>query len=420
MSERSETRERTSIWTPANIVTVIRICFVPVFVVAILAPWPEWITVWPNAAVWKPWIAAFIFALLAATDGVDGYLARSRGEVTDFGKFIDPLADKILVTAALLVLIELGVLPSWIALIILAREFIVSGIRMLAATKGVVIAASWYGKAKTVTQIIAIIMFIIKDSVLISNASSALVYPLFVVSWVVMAAAVVLTIGSMLDYFVKAKDLLGFTKSSSGKASDAGDTDKAHGVDTSSSVAADADADGDTGVCAMIEASVEARSSETAVLAGEIVSLASGNGVTVATAESLTGGMIAAALTDIPGSSNVLKGGIVSYVDEVKTGILGVEEDVLRQNGAVSQNTAAQMADGARECLAVDFAVSATGLAGPDGDGSDNPVGTVWIAVSSETSTEAVLYHFDGNRDEVRRSTVETALSMLLSRLQRN
>lgn len=91
-------------------------------------------------------------------------MARSRGEVTDFGKFLDPLADKILVAAALIALVELGDLPSWVVLVILMREFIVSGVRMLAAAEGLVVAASWYGKVKTVLQILAIILFILKDA----------------------------------------------------------------------------------------------------------------------------------------------------------------------------------------------------------------------------------------------------------------
>ena len=120
---------REKLWTPANVVTLVRICCVPVFVVAIISPWPAWFPQWSDAETWKPWIAAGIFVLLAATDGLDGYLARSRNEVTNFGKFMDPLADKILVAAALLALVELSVLPSWVALVILTREFIVSGIR---------------------------------------------------------------------------------------------------------------------------------------------------------------------------------------------------------------------------------------------------------------------------------------------------
>ena len=127
--------DETTLWTPANIVTLVRILLVPVFVVAIISPWPTYIPDWHNAELCKPWVAALIFAILSCTDALDGYLARSRGEVTNFGKFIDPLADKILVAAALLALIELQVLPSWVALLIIAREFIVSGLRMLVATR---------------------------------------------------------------------------------------------------------------------------------------------------------------------------------------------------------------------------------------------------------------------------------------------
>ena len=97
-----QARSENAILTPANVVTIIRILLVPVFVVAIISPWPSYIPSWSDADFWKPWIAAFIFTVLSCTDAVDGYLARSRGEVTNFGKFIDPLADKILVAAALL------------------------------------------------------------------------------------------------------------------------------------------------------------------------------------------------------------------------------------------------------------------------------------------------------------------------------
>ena len=196
------------LWTPANIVTLIRICLVPVFVLAILSPWPEWVGLPGITMEAKCVIAAGIFILISCTDWIDGYLARSRGEVTDFGKFMDPLADKILVTAALIALVELAVLPGWPVLIILAREFIVSGIRMVAASKGTVIAASWYGKAKTVFQIIAIVLFLLKDSLTFTTAAGAFTNPMFVLSWTVMVIALILTVMSMLDYLVKARHLL--------------------------------------------------------------------------------------------------------------------------------------------------------------------------------------------------------------------
>ena len=98
----SQSAAPTTIWTPANIVTLIRILLVPVFFVACVSPWPTWFPDWNEAELLKPWLAALLFVVLACTDALDGYLARSRGEVTNFGKFMDPLADKILVAAALL------------------------------------------------------------------------------------------------------------------------------------------------------------------------------------------------------------------------------------------------------------------------------------------------------------------------------
>ncbi len=191
--------------TPANVITLVRICLVPVFVAALLAPWPAWFGLDGFTEATKSLIAAGVFIIISCTDWIDGYLARSRNEVTDFGKFMDPLADKILVAAALLALVELDVLPSWPVLIILAREFIVSGIRMIAASKGEVIAASWYGKAKTVLQIIAIVLFLVKDSLYLPTFASVLDNPLYLVSWLVMIAALVLTVISMLDYLSKAR-----------------------------------------------------------------------------------------------------------------------------------------------------------------------------------------------------------------------
>lgn len=169
------------IMTPANVVTLVRICLVPVFVAALVAPWPELLGL-DHLLAFKPWIAAAIFVVIACTDWLDGYLARSRNEVTDFGKFMDPLADKVLVVAALLVLIELGSLPSWPVLIIVAREFIVSGVRMVAASKGEVIAASWYGKFKTVFQMIAIVLFVVKESPIIESVSHTLYVGVYLLS----------------------------------------------------------------------------------------------------------------------------------------------------------------------------------------------------------------------------------------------
>ena len=194
--------------TAANRVTLTRIILIPVFLLVLLTDWPKLFPGAPAFNELRPWIAAIVFIVLAATDSVDGYLARSRNEVTTFGKFLDPLADKLLVTAALLALVELQVLPAWIAFVILAREFIVSGLRMVASAEGLVIAASWYGKVKTVTQIVAIVMFLVKDSAFISTLGPQFEQFFQAASWLVMGAAVVLTIVSMVDYFRHASKVI--------------------------------------------------------------------------------------------------------------------------------------------------------------------------------------------------------------------
>ncbi|MCL2324327.1 MAG: CDP-diacylglycerol--glycerol-3-phosphate 3-phosphatidyltransferase [Actinomycetia bacterium] len=193
---------------PANRVTLARIVLIPFFLVALLSAWPSLFARSNLLYVLRPWIATVVFAVLAATDAVDGYLARRRGEVTTFGKFIDPLADKILITAALLGLVEMRVLPSWIALIIIAREFIVSGLRMIASAEGVVIAASWLGKLKTNLQIVSICLFIVKDSRPIRALPAPLPQGINILSWCVMIAAVLFTIISLISYFRHAFETL--------------------------------------------------------------------------------------------------------------------------------------------------------------------------------------------------------------------
>ena len=172
------------------------------------------------------WIMNIIFIIASITDKLDGYIARSRNEVTTFGKFLDPLADKILVLSALVILVEYGKIPSWIPIIVLAREFIVSGYRLVAVEKGgKVIAASIWGKLKTVTQMIAIIFcFLDKFSFgqfifRVSNEASAVAnsasiymttgqFVINIISTVMLVISVVATIFSGVDYLKNGKDLL--------------------------------------------------------------------------------------------------------------------------------------------------------------------------------------------------------------------
>lgn len=384
MSASTNQKNRPDIATPSNVITITRILLVPVFVAAFLAPWPEWLGL-PIAFSdnWKAIIAAAIFVVISATDWLDGYLARSRNEVTDFGKFMDPLADKILVTAALICLVELGDLPTWVVLIILAREFIVSGVRMMAASKGTVIAASMVGKFKTVFQMIAIVLFAVKRSYMVGTLGEAFGDFLWTFSWIIMLIALALTIASMIDYLVKAREVIGLGRVSADSYSDTSTLDTA---------------------------SLRKRAEE---LSSAVIEDAKEKGLLIATAESLTGGMIGSLLTSVPGSSAVYKGGVVSYTNAVKQSFLDVNEQTLETFGAVSEQTARQMADGARLGIGVDIAVSVTGLAGPDGDEFGNPVGTVWIGLSTPNATRAKSYLFEGDRESIRLQTTLAALETI-------
>lgn len=172
----------------ANQLTLLRIVLVPLFMVFLLVNIP-----------YGNYIAAGVFILAACTDGLDGYIARSRKEITMLGKIIDPLADKLLISAALISLVELNVIKAWIVFVIIARELAVTGLRAVAAAEGYVIAASSLGKIKTVGQIVAIVILLLRD----------LPIPfLDFLGQLALYFAALVTLLSGADYFYKAKDLL--------------------------------------------------------------------------------------------------------------------------------------------------------------------------------------------------------------------
>jgi CDP-diacylglycerol--glycerol-3-phosphate 3-phosphatidyltransferase len=166
----------------SNGLTVTRVLLIPVFLSVLL-------TGMPNARM----TAALLFLLAAGTDGLDGYLARKRREVTNFGKLMDPLADKLLISSALIALVQVGDLQGWIAIIIIGREFFVTGLRGVAASEGLVIAAGSLGKIKTITQMAAI-LWILLD---------------WAFAEYLMYAAVFFTLWSGVDYFIKAWNMGG-------------------------------------------------------------------------------------------------------------------------------------------------------------------------------------------------------------------
>lgn len=166
-----------------NKLTVLRVCMVPVFV---------FIMLWDGVGAAGKYVATLIFILASITDWFDGYLARKHNLVTDFGKFMDPIADKLLVCSALICLVENGALAAWIVIIIIAREFIISGFRLVASDKGTVIAASYWGKFKTVFQMIMVILLLLDLGGIFDTIAQ-------VVTWI----ALILTVISLVDYLRK-------------------------------------------------------------------------------------------------------------------------------------------------------------------------------------------------------------------------
>lgn len=175
-----------------NKLTILRVILIPFFLVALMV----------DAIPYGKWIAVGIFVIASFTDMLDGKIARKYNLITNFGKFMDPLADKLLVCSAMIALIELDRIPAWVVIIIIAREFIISGFRLVASDNGVVIAAGWWGKVKTVVQMVMII-FIMCDfgGKVVGIVEDVLIY-----------AALALTIISLIDYLVKNKGVLSDTK----------------------------------------------------------------------------------------------------------------------------------------------------------------------------------------------------------------
>ncbi len=173
-----------------NQLTILRVLMIPVFVIFMM---------WDSLA-YSNYIAAGVFILASITDFFDGYLARKYNLITNFGKFMDPLADKVLVSTALICFVadDTSLIPTWVVIIIMAREFIISGFRLVAAERGIVIAASFWAKIKTTVQMIMSI-------VLIFNFQSL---PFRILSYVLIYAALLLTVISLVEYLYKNRKVL--------------------------------------------------------------------------------------------------------------------------------------------------------------------------------------------------------------------
>jgi CDP-diacylglycerol--glycerol-3-phosphate 3-phosphatidyltransferase len=349
-----------------NALTISRLLAIPVLMVLLLARFP-----------YHDQIAAALFLIGALTDTLDGNLARSRGQVTELGKFLDPLADKLFILSVLIVLVQEGALAAWVVVVIFSRELLITVLRSLSASQGRVIAATPFGKTKTVLQSAAVLLLILQRP-----------YPeLGLPADVVLGAAVVFTVVSGVDYLWRFRHVLAFVEGPPPPP--------------------------------VLTAGGGAPGAESAVgpLVRRLHERLEGSGLTLVVAESCTGGMLAAAITDQPGSSAYFKGGVVAYDNEVKQALLDVPAEVLECHGAVSAETAEAMAGGARRRLRADLAVAVTGIAGPGADGTDKPVGLIHLWVVDPTGGQGRRLLLSGDRWSNRRDAVDEAIGLLLERL---
>ncbi|OAB45272.1 CDP-diacylglycerol--glycerol-3-phosphate 3-phosphatidyltransferase [Paenibacillus glacialis] len=183
----------------ANKITIARICLIPLFIVA-LSKYPVWLAdesrFFSFMNQYGINIAIVIFIVAAGTDKLDGYIARKYNQITNLGKLLDPLADKLLISVALIMMVQLGMIPSWMAVIIIGREFIITGLRMAASGQGIALAADNYGKIKMVMQVVAIV------AVLLNNYPFELLTSIKI-DYILMLIAVILTLYSGFNYILR-------------------------------------------------------------------------------------------------------------------------------------------------------------------------------------------------------------------------
>jgi len=345
-----------------NLLTLSRLAAIPVLMVLLISRFPG-----------HDEIAAALFIVFSLTDTLDGQLARRRGTVSNLGTFLDPLADKLFVLSVLIVLVQEGLVAAWVVVVIFSRELLITILRSVGASQGRVVGAAPLGKTKTVTQMAAVALLILQRP-----------YPILVpAAALAVAIAVVFTIGSGIDYLWRFRHLI---------------------------------RSGDTGLALRAAPSGGAPGAESPVdpLARELGGLLLEARLTVSVAESCTGGLLASLITDQPGSSAYFVGGVIAYSDEIKRDQLGVPAALLKRYGAVSKEVAQAMAEGVRTRFATALAVSTTGIAGPDSDGSKKPVGLTYIAVAAANGSSCHEYTFSGDRWSNRRQAAGQAMRLLI------
>ena len=344
-----------------NALTLSRLAAIPVLMVLLIARFQG-----------HDQIAAAVFVVVSFTDTLDGQIARRRGMVSDLGKFLDPLADKLFVLSALIVLVQEGLVAAWIVVVIFSRELLITILRSVGATQGRVISAAPMGKTKTMTQMAAVVLLILQRP-----------YPSLVpFAELAVGIAIIFTVGSGIDYMWRFRHVL--WPSAGGIVSSEGLREISAQVDP---------------------------------LARELGLQLTKSKLTVSVAESCTAGLLGSLITDQPGSSAYFIGGLIAYSDEVKRAQLAVPSDLLAKHGAVSREVAIAMAEGARSKFATTLAASITGIAGPGAEGG-KPVGRTYIAVAGPRGTTSSEFRFKGDRWANRREAADEALRLLIDAAQ--
>jgi nicotinamide-nucleotide amidase len=340
-----------------NVLTLSRLAVIPLLMILLIVRFD-----------FHDQIAAVLFLVFSFTDTLDGQIARRRGMVSDLGKFLDPLADKLFVLSVLIVLVQEGLVAAWVVVIIFSRELLITILRSVAATQGRVIAAAPMGKTKTATQMAAVTLLILQRPY----------PPLVTLAELAVWVAIIFTVASGIDYLWRFRHVIW---PSPGEASPV--VQNAGG------------------------------GSSVDPLARELGALLGKGGLTVSVAESCTAGLLGALITDQPGSSAYFMGGVIAYADEVKREHLGVPAALLARHGAVSKEVALAMAEGVRSRFGTTLAASITGVAGPDSEGS-KPVGLTFVAVATPRGASCHEYLFRGDRWSNRRQAAGEALRLLI------
>ncbi|NMA94231.1 MAG: CDP-diacylglycerol--glycerol-3-phosphate 3-phosphatidyltransferase [Clostridiales bacterium] len=338
-----------------NKLTVARIVCVPIFVILYVS---------------DMFIAACaVFVIAAFTDFLDGQIARKHGLVTNFGKIMDPLADKILVYSAFCLMVADATLPAWTLIVILLREFTVSGMRTVAAAEGIVIAAGASGKAKTILQMIAVPLLIIRSLNPVVDKAG------YIIFW----ASLAMTVYSGAEYVIKNIGIFSLNESS---GTGSGETKKA-GVPS--------------------RAGALRGENLAAEIAQKVIERLKEHKISLAAAESMTGGMFAKEITDRPGVSAFFDRSCVTYSDEAKMKDLGVLESTLAEFGAISAQCAGEMAEGLHERTGCELCISVTGNAGPD-PAEGKEVGEYYIGIWY-AGTLKIRRHVmsSGDRSQIRK-----------------